>query len=307
MSRILLLLLATLPACAGRELGPDERVVHVREVVAVAPGDGAVAILEVAALDGQPPRASLFRWGEGRQELLSRATAAEAERLAVLAPGGDLRRALPPTLAAALAGRGWTDPGEPVPGPPWRPPGLPDRTLERRSDDDPRYGPTVRLVLRDASGTEEEVARFPGRKPPALVLRWLPGNRAVVAVRPPEAPGATVADVALLDLGPAAGRLLAREADGLRERGDPAGADLGLARARELAPGEPAIPYREAVLRLEQGDRAGALEALARAVTLDPSLYRMRARTDPALSPLRGDPEFEALVRPRALPGRENR
>jgi hypothetical protein len=304
LSRILPLLLITLEACAGRELRTDERVVHVREAVAIAADSGAVAVLEVADLDGRPPRASLTAWADGEREPLATASGAEAERLSVLAPGGDLRRVLPPTLAAALAGRMWADPGDPVPGPPWHPPGLPGRTLERRHDDDPRYGPTVRLVLRDASGREEEVARFPGREPPALALRWLPGNRAVAAVRPPEVPGAVVADVALLDLGPAAGRLLSREADALVAAGDAAGAEAVLARARELAPGEAEIPYREAVVRVVRGDRQGALDALVRAVALDPSLYRMRARTDPALAPLRGEPGFEALVRPRALPGR---
>jgi tetratricopeptide (TPR) repeat protein len=304
MSRILPLLLATLAAtaCAGRELAPDERVIHVRELVARSADGAAVAVLEVADTDGAPARATLVRWAADRREVLATAPAETARAAAARA-----ERGLPPSgawedgLRAAL-GADWVAPGPAADGPPWRPPGLPDAALAPRRDDDPRYGPAVRLVLRDAGGHEDEVARFPGREPPAIELRFLGGNAAVAALRPPPSPGAVVADVVLLDLGPPAGRLLAAEADRLAAAGDVAAARDRLDRARALAPGEPTIPYRAAVLAATGGDRDGALAALARAIALDPSLYRMLARTDPALAALRGDPSFEALVRPRPLP-----
>jgi tetratricopeptide (TPR) repeat protein len=304
MSRISPLLLATLvaTACAGRELRPDERVVHVRQLVAVSTDGAAVAVLEVADTDGTPARATLSRWATDRRELLATAPAEAARAAAALAARGR-----PPADAweggiRAALGDGWVAPGPVADGPPWHPPELPGTILERRQENDPRYGPTVRLVLVDEAGREDEVARFPGREPPAVELRFPGGNRAVAAVRPPPAPGAVVADVALLDLGPPAGRLLAARADRLAAAGDPTAARACLDRARALAPGEPSIPFRAAALAAAGGDRDGALAALARAIALDPSPYRMRARTDPAFAALRGDPAFEALVRPRPLP-----
>lgn len=289
--------------CAGRSLAPDERVIHVRELLAVAPCGDTIAVLEVIRAEGAPPRATLSLWSDNAREVLVSEEGAGAMAAATLAEAGrPPSGALDRRFGAALRELSWLDPGPATSGPTWKPPELWGAVLVWSVETDPRYGPVAHLVLRDLSGRGEEVARYPGREPPEIELRFLPGNRVVASIRPPVTPGATVADVDFVKLGPAAGRLLAREAERLATAGDGAAARERLRRARELAPAEPWVAYREAALAAVEGDRDDALAALTRAIAGEPSYYRMLARTDPVFAKLRGDPSFDELVRPRPLP-----
>lgn len=69
-------------------------------------------------------------------------------------------------------------------------------------------------------------------------------------------------------------------------------------RAVALAPENPEVLYDLAVIRLAAGMQPGALEALARAIALNPKL-KAQASSDGDLGALRGNPRFDALVKPR--------
>ncbi len=69
-------------------------------------------------------------------------------------------------------------------------------------------------------------------------------------------------------------------------------------RAVALAPENPEVLYDLAVIRLAAGLQPGALEALAKAIALNPKL-KAQASSDSDLGALRGNPRFDALVKPR--------
>jgi uncharacterized Ntn-hydrolase superfamily protein len=70
-------------------------------------------------------------------------------------------------------------------------------------------------------------------------------------------------------------------------------------RAVALAPENPEVLYDLAVIRLAAGLQQEALDALAKAIALNPKL-KSQASSDSDLNALKGNPRFDALVRPRA-------
>ncbi len=78
-------------------------------------------------------------------------------------------------------------------------------------------------------------------------------------------------------------------------RGDSARAVI--ARSRAAAPHDPEMDYNEAVARVLLGERERALTLLATYLAAMPHVRQYLA-TDPAFRPLRGDPRFEAMLRP---------
>jgi len=69
-------------------------------------------------------------------------------------------------------------------------------------------------------------------------------------------------------------------------------------RAAKLAPENPEVLYDLAVIRLAAGKKAEALEALKKALMLNPNL-RKQAMGDKDLDGFKGNPEFEALIKPK--------
>jgi uncharacterized Ntn-hydrolase superfamily protein len=67
-------------------------------------------------------------------------------------------------------------------------------------------------------------------------------------------------------------------------------------RAARLAPDNPEVLYDLAVIRLAAGKKVEALESLRKAVTLNPNLKK-QASVDDDLVGLRGEPQFEKLLR----------
>lgn len=67
-------------------------------------------------------------------------------------------------------------------------------------------------------------------------------------------------------------------------------------RAARIAPENPEVLYDLAVIRLAAGKKSGALEALKNALTLNPKLKK-QAAVDNDLAGLKGDPEFEELIK----------
>jgi uncharacterized Ntn-hydrolase superfamily protein len=71
-----------------------------------------------------------------------------------------------------------------------------------------------------------------------------------------------------------------------------------LDRALALAPENPEVLYDLAVIRLAAGLQQEALDALAKAIALNPKL-RVQATADGDLQALKGNPRFDALVKPQ--------
>ncbi len=67
--------------------------------------------------------------------------------------------------------------------------------------------------------------------------------------------------------------------------------------AATLAPENPELIYDLAVVRLAAGKRAEAMTALAKALKLNPNLKK-QAAVDKDLDALRGDPAFQAMIKP---------
>lgn len=68
-------------------------------------------------------------------------------------------------------------------------------------------------------------------------------------------------------------------------------------RAARLAPSNPEVLYDLAVIQLAASNTSRSLEALAKALEYNPKL-KAQARADNDLKELRGNPRFEALVKP---------
>lgn len=170
-----------------------------------------------------------------------------------------------------------------------------------------RYGDVraVRLVGPRGTGTELD------RAPPGSRVTLAPLGDSHVAIRV-EGPG-LLRDVRVADLHAAQARVCLA----LGEEALAAGRiDEAVDRAEQAVRKAPQPPpwscHDEAgaaawlqarALQARGAATEAVIDALARAVAVDPSRYRMYARTSAELEPLRGDPRFEALVEPQPLPG----
>lgn len=254
-------------------------------------GGGEVRAFELLAEEDEPPRLSLVELppcGDGSIELLPPALAEKVS--AQVREGVALEQALPADrlglrpdwraqldLQGALAGhRVVIVPAKGRPGP----------HLAIRLE---RGGEAVTLARIDR-GAQVALAALPG------------GWRAVARV---EGPG-TLRDVRLLDLAAGARELETARAAALLDAGDARAAidaarsAIGRGERACTQSGAPAFVLARALLAAGASE-GKVLQALESAIEVDPTLWRMRARTAPDLAGLRGLPAFDALVAPRRL------
>jgi hypothetical protein len=165
-----------------------------------------------------------------------------------------------------------------------------------------RYGEHRLVELVDPAGAHTELFRAH----PGASIRLASIQDGAVLARI-DGPG-SVRDLRLLD--PAAGARALRVAAGEAHlaAGDAAAAlaeaDAAAAFDAEACKPDGSLPWlRTRALAAQHASTVEVLEALERAIAVDASRYRMYARMAPELAPLRGDPRFDELVRPRRLPG----
>ncbi|WP_373046079.1 TPR end-of-group domain-containing protein [Vulgatibacter sp.] len=277
-------LLVSLPlGCAhGPSADPgDEPVIHQR----IALQDDGLVEIELLDAEGAPPRLGvrrLGRCGPAEAEGVDPATAREVA--AAVRKGTPLEAALP----GALAGE----------APPWRPTLLVGAyRLETRTAAD-RYGSHLQVVLVGKGDDAVEVART--GEGVEVMLAPAGEGAALLGI---EGPG-TRRDVRVIDVEAAARRLHVERGERLLAAGRHEAARAEIAAASQLAPCGPdgALPWLESRVLAAQGAPAAAiLDALEEAIAADPTLYRMYARTAPELAPLRDEPRFVELTRPRPL------
>lgn len=277
-------------AAPPRTAAASAPVIHQRAFVRADPQRGAwVAELLVEGDDASLRYLRLDGCGEANAEDAGAALARKAAE--TVRGGAPLEQALPD--AAKADWRGALELGGGY------------RVEAVRIDD--RYGPARVVRLAGPRGTTAELDRAPEEARVTLA----PVGTGQVAIRL-EGPG-LLRDVRVADLAAARARMQVALGEEALAAGRIADA-LGHARqAQGLAPYPPpwschaeagAAAWLQARALQARGAAADeVVEALGRAVSVDPSRYRMWARTADELAPLREDPRFRALVEPQPLPG----
>lgn len=300
--RALLLLALFAAACTHR---PTTEVIQFRQLVGripSIPGERTYfAYVELTAGEEAEPRLSVFLLGpDGSRLPVVHASTEEAEAvLEQVREGEPLVGQLPAYLPVGLP-----------PSPPLAYPAtfrlaapLEDMLLSLAPFRDPVAGPLWRLTLSKGE-TQQELGRF--FVPAAGTIEWVamePDAAAVQLTSRTEA--GWISDVVPIDLLAGAGALLVTTAREAIARGDLGAASASLSRAETLdAEDRGDLWYEKARVRaLSARPAAEVVDALRKAIPFEPSLYRMRARTDEAFSRLGGDASFREVVAPRVLPG----
>lgn len=288
----LALALAASAGCAPSAASVAERapVVHQRVFLRADPHGGAwVAELLVEGDDATLRRLRLDGCGETGAEVATPDSARAAAQ--AVRSGSRLERALPDAGAAD-----WRDALDLGGG----------FRVEVVSTAD-RFGPARTVRLAGPDGATTEIDRAPAD---ARVTLARAGADAL-AIRL-EGPG-LLRDVRVADLAAARARVHVALGEAALAAGRPGEAMAQARQALRRAPQPPpwscheeagAAAWLEARALQARGAAADrVVEALARAVAVDPTRYRMWARTAAHFAPLHEDPRFQALVEPQPLPG----
>jgi len=292
-------LLPTVAIACAHQARPDEAVLRIRDVVGVEE-DGAgrtrVVVAEVDAVDDRPPRvAFLAVHPSGAAEILGELQGEEAAAIARrVAEGAPLREAACGAARAcggvpAAAEGGVAELGGRLEG--WR--------LVLRTDDRSKWGDAWVVEL-EGEGRKLEVLRAVAQNATLVVL----GDDAAALLTSTRAGPFRTGDAVPIDPWVQASRLLVAAAEDALARGDAEAAAGLVDRAASFEPTAARLHFTRARILARAGaDVAQVTDALGRAVAIEPTLYRMEARTNPDFEALREDEAFAALVRPRPLPG----